>query len=72
MVIAGDCRPVLRFAAGLGRLARPEVADSINFAVSRAAGCGWALRFLLIDRRDNVDADQCARGACLLRPAPGR
>ena len=61
--IAGDCRDILRHAAGVGRLTRPAGALGMERALADAALAGARLSWSLIPRAANRTADAAARAA---------
>eukprot|EP00969_Alexandrium_andersonii_P229965 10156966-Alexandrium_andersonii.AAC.1 len=60
MVIAGDCRPVLAYATGTGRLRRAELGYKLDGALASAAVRGWRIDWRAIPCDLNQEAHRLA------------
>eukprot|EP00969_Alexandrium_andersonii_P133490 5903347-Alexandrium_andersonii.AAC.1 len=60
VVIAGDCRPVVSYAAGCGRLSSRVAHVCVDSAMTTALARGWDIEWRVVPKSENWDAHETA------------
>eukprot|EP00969_Alexandrium_andersonii_P183267 8097419-Alexandrium_andersonii.AAC.1 len=58
--MAGDCRPVVSYAAGCGQLAARAAHACVDRAIATALARGWDIEWRIVPKRENWDAHEAA------------
>eukprot|EP00969_Alexandrium_andersonii_P294035 12995464-Alexandrium_andersonii.AAC.1 len=66
--MAGECRTVINYAAGCGRLRRAEPRHFLDGALARLIAHGWVVRWRIVPRTLNGEAHALAADGRAGRP----